>query len=246
MFRIWAISDLHLGFSTGKWMDRFGDHWKGHHLKVESAWRERIEPGDLVLLPGDFSWAMKPGEVAEDFRWLAQLPGRKVLVKGNHDYWWPSSRKKLAEVLPDDVHALKKTAVVVDGVPIVGVRGGDFLPRVVGDDFDANAACSQLDRALERERRELLLSIAHLREIYDGDRAPIALFHYPPFRVGTDESAFTRIVESVGCSHCLYGHLHTAPEWERVFQGEKGGVEYRLVSCDALGFEPLLIGEVAR
>ena len=117
MFRIWAISDLHLGFSTGKWMDRFGDHWKGHHLKVESAWRERIEPGDLVLLPGDFSWAMKPGEVAEDFRWLAQLPGRKVLVKGNHDYWWPSSRKKLAEVLPDDVHALKKTAVVVDGVP---------------------------------------------------------------------------------------------------------------------------------
>ena len=244
MFRIWAISDLHLGFSTGKWMDRFGDHWRDHHVKVETAWCERIEPHDLVLVPGDFSWAMKSSEVLEDFAWFDALPGRKVLIKGNHDYWWPGSKKKLAEILPDQVFALKKTAVVVDGVPIIGVRGGDFLPRVLAEDFDPDVACSKIDKDLDRERRELLFSVKHLEEIYSGDRRPICLFHYPPYRVGTNESAFTRIIESVGCSHCLFGHLHTAPEWERVFQGEKNGVEYRLVSCDALGFEPLLIDEV--
>ena len=84
--KIWAIADLHLGFSTGKWMDVFGDHWKDHHVKVERAWKERVEPDDVVLVAGDFSWAMKLGEAAVDFEWLATLPGRKVLIKGNHDY----------------------------------------------------------------------------------------------------------------------------------------------------------------
>lgn len=236
---IWAIGDLHLGFSTGKWMDRFGEHWKDHHLRIESAWRERITEEDIVLLPGDFSWAMRAAEVAVDFRWLAALPGRKVMVKGNHDYWWPGSRKKLEELLPEGVWAIKKRAVVVDGVPIVGVRGGDFLPRE-GDDP------AEIDRALRRERRELLMSIEHLREIYTGERAPIAMFHYPPFRLGTQDSAFTRILEDAGCSHCVFGHLHSAGEWDRVFRSERGGVAYHLVSCDALDFVPKRIEQDAR
>ncbi len=227
-------------------MDRFGEHWEGHHLKLEKAWRERIEEGDIVLVPGDFSWALKPNQVLEEFEWLQKLPGRKVLIKGNHDYWWPGSKKKLAELLPEGVYAIKKTALVIDGVPIVGVRGGDFLPRIEEglEASDYATTCADIDKNLDRERRELLFSIEHLREIYDGDRPPICLFHYPPFRVGTEESLFTRIIESAGCSYCLFGHLHTPSEWERVFQGEKGGVKYRLVSCDALGFEPVLIEEV--
>jgi len=245
LLRIWAISDLHLGFSTGKWMDRFGEHWRDHHIRIESAWRERVAPSDIVLLPGDFSWALKPQEVAQEFAWLAALPGRKVLIKGNHDYWWPGSRKKLEELLPHDVFALKKTSLVVDGVPIVGVRGGDFLPRVGAEDFDASTVCPRIDEALVRERRELLMSIDHLRSTYAGPRRPIALFHYPPYRVGGTESAFTRIIEAAGCSHCLFGHLHTAAEHARVFQGARNGIEYRLVSCDAIGFEPLLIDTVA-
>ena len=93
--KIWAISDLHLGFSTGKWMDQFGEHWVWHHEKIEASWRERIGPDDLALLPGDFSWAMKAVDVAVEFEWLNSLPGRKVLIKGYHDYWWPGSHKKL-------------------------------------------------------------------------------------------------------------------------------------------------------
>jgi predicted phosphohydrolase len=234
---VWAIGDLHLGFSTGKWMDRFGEHWRDHHLKVEAAWRACVAAEDIVLLPGDLSWAMKPEQAAQDLRWLAGLPGRKVLIKGNHDYWWPGSHKKLVELLPPGIHALKKRAVVLDGIPIIGVRGADFLPRE-GEDP------AGVDASLRRERRELLLSIAHLKEIHSGDEAPIALFHYPPFRAGgVPESAFTRILEDAGCRHCLFGHLHAPAEWERVFQGERRGVEYRLVSCDALGFAPLLVEE---
>lgn len=234
--RIWGIADLHLGFSTGKWMDVFGERWTDHHLKVESAWRECVAPDDLVLLPGDFSWAMKLAEVAQEFEWLASLPGRKVLIKGNHDYWWPRSHAKLDSVLPEGVFAIKKRAVIVDGVPIVGVRGADFCGR-------ESEIPRDVETRLRRERRELLQSAEHLREIYAGDRPPIAMFHYPPFPLERSESCFTRILEDIGANLCVYGHLHNPSEWNRTFQGEMRGVEYRLVSCDSLDFKPALLCE---
>ncbi|HLU47106.1 MAG TPA: metallophosphoesterase, partial [Planctomycetota bacterium] len=171
---------------------------------------------------------------AIDLEWLAALPGRKVLIKGNHDYWWPGSQRKLEELLPEGVFAIKKRAVVIDGIPFIGVRGADFLPR-------ENDDSEQVAEALLRERRELLLSIEHLRSIYAGSRPPICMFHYPPFRLGSCESAFTRILEDEGVRICVFGHLHSPSEWSRVFQGECRGVTYRLVACDALDFKPLLI-----
>ena len=236
--KIWAIADLHLGFSTGKWMGIFGDHWENHHVKVEESWRDCVGADDIVLMPGDFSWAMRPDEVAVDFRWLAELPGRKVLIKGNHDYWWPGSHKKLASILPEGVYALKKKALVLDGLPIVGVRGADFFPR-------DEQTIEDVEAKLLRERRELSMSVEDLGR-FDGEarRRPVALFHYPPFPMGRSESFFTRMVEEAGCSHCLFGHLHTESEWKRVFQGEKGGVEYRLVSCDSLSFRPVPVCEL--
>jgi predicted phosphohydrolase len=235
--KIWAIADLHLGFSTGKWMDVFGEHWRGHHLKVEASWKELIEAQDIVLLPGDFSWAMKAEEAVVDLRWLAALPGRKVLIKGNHDYWWPGTNKKMNDILPPGVHAIKKKAITLDGVPIVGVRGGDFFMR------DSETP-QEVEGRLKRERGELLQSIGDLERTGPGACRPIALFHYPPFPVGRSESFFTRIVEEAGCSTCLFGHLHSEPEWNRVFQGELRGVRYHLVSCDYLGFRPRLVAEL--
>lgn len=234
--RIWAIGDLHLGISTGKWMDRFGEHWREHHLKVEASWRERVGEGDIVLLPGDFSWAMKPEEAARDFAWLAPLPGRKVLIKGNHDYWWPKTTARMEQLLPPGTHALKRKALVLDGVPFIGVRGADFA----GEGEEPTARQAELDR----ERKELELSIAHLRTLPGGAHPPIALFHYPPFPPGAAESFFTRMIEEAGARTCVYGHLHTQADWERTFQGEFRGVSYRLVSCDFLGFAPLLIEEL--
>ncbi len=267
MIRIWAIGDLHLGFSTGKWMDRFGSHWIDHHVKVEASWRERVVPNDIVLLPGDFSWAMKPGDVARDFAWLAQLPGRKVLIKGNHDYWWPKTATRMQELLPPDTFAIKRKALVIDGIPFIGVRGGDFAPSGASAAVEAgaveagaggpstknvstknsgakDAAATDLGAELERERHEFTLSIEHLATLQGREHPPIALFHYPPFPMGASESFFTRMVEDAGARTCLFGHLHTQLDWERVFQGEFRGVTYRLVSCDFLDFKPLLIQEV--
>ena len=235
--KIWAIADLHLGISTGKWMDIFGDSWKDHHLKVEAAWREKVLPEDLVLVPGDLSWAMKPDEARADLEWLAALPGTKVLVKGNHDYWWPGTHSKLKAILPPNVHAIKKRAAVLGGVPIVGVRGADWILR-------EEETVQDVEARLIRERHELLQSVEDLRMNYQGGRPPIALFHFPPFPLGKSESFFTRILEEAGCRHCVYGHLHTKPEWERIFQGEARGVRYHLVSSDFLGFRPALIDEV--
>ena len=92
--RIWALSDLHLALGLDKPMDIFGDHWQNHAERMALAWDERVAPHDLVLSPGDFSWAQKQHEVAPDFAWLAARPGHKVLIKGNHDYWWPKPIKK--------------------------------------------------------------------------------------------------------------------------------------------------------
>ncbi|HVR75946.1 MAG TPA: metallophosphoesterase [Planctomycetota bacterium] len=235
--RIWAIADLHLGISTGKWMDIFGEHWKDHHLKVEAAWRDLVAPSDIVVLPGDFSWAMKAEDAAADLRWLAALPGRKVLTKGNHDYWWPASHTKMAALLPPGVHAIKRKAVAIDGVPFIGVRGADFNWR-------EDEKPGDLETRFVRERGELIQSIEDLPRVYVGRRPPIALFHYPPFPIGRTESFFTRILEDAGCRLCVFGHLHTKSEWERVFQGESRGIRYRLVSCDSLDFRPLLLDEV--
>jgi predicted phosphohydrolase len=235
--RIWAISDLHLGFSTGKWMHVFGDHWARHHEKIEESWRAEVDDDDIVLVPGDLSWAMKPVDVEPDLAWLAALPGSKVLIKGNHDYWWPSSHARLEALLPDGVYAIKKRSLVLKGVPLIGVRGPDFALR-------NGESPAELDKRLARERRELLQSMDDLNTRYAGARKPLCLFHYPPYPVGAAESAFTRMVEDAGCSHCIFGHLHTAAEHQRVFQGERRGVAYRLVSCDYLGFRPVLLDEV--
>lgn len=234
--RVWAIGDLHLGFSTGKWMDRFGDQWKAHHEKIERNWREKIAPEDLVLLPGDFSWALRLNEVEVDFRWLAALPGKKVLIKGNHDYWWPRSQKKLRSVLPPGVWALKKTAVVLDGWPIVGVRGADF--HVPGE-----ADAAKVRTNIDRELREFTLSLEDLDRLDGAGRPPLAMFHYPPFPPHERESDFTSLIRSAGCEIVVYGHLHSREDWDRFFQGEAGGVSYRLVSCDFLDFSPALIAE---
>jgi uncharacterized protein len=234
--KIWAIADLHLGFSTGKWMDRFGAHWQDHARKVEERWRERVSPGDLVLLAGDFSWAMRPEEVKVDFAWLAALPGKKVLIKGNHDYWWPKTTAQMSALLPPGTFALKKKGLVLDGVSLIGVRGADFVPPEL--------VTPEKLAELERERREFELSVAHLKTLPGAGRPPIAMFHHPPFPFGSSQSFFTDLIEQAAARTCVFGHLHTSQDWERVFQGEFRGVNYRLVACDFLDFAPLLIDEI--
>jgi uncharacterized protein len=119
---IWAIADLHLSFGVpNKGMELFGEHWRDHPQRIEAAWRARVRAEDLVLIAGDISWAMRPEEVMKDLEWIASLPGTKVMIRGNHDYWWPSM-KKLVAMLPPTLHAIHNSAWKWGEVAVGGSR----------------------------------------------------------------------------------------------------------------------------
>lgn len=228
--KLFAISDLHLGHEVEKPMTKFGPHWADHVARVEATWRARVESGDVVLVPGDLSWGMTESDSRVDLAWFAALPGTKVIVKGNHDYWWPKSRARLAALLGPSVLPLKRNAASVGGVGFVGVRGCDLVPL-------RGKSLEETEREIAREIGDLDASIADLRKNHPGCGRIVALCHYPPFPLAGDASPFTERIESAGADLCVYGHLHDAAEWRTTFQGTRNGVRYRLVSCDATGFD---------
>jgi uncharacterized protein len=244
---IWALSDLHLSTSGAKPMDVFGDHWGAHADRMAEAWDRLVAADDVVLTPGDFSWANKPAEAAGDFAWLGARPGHKVMVKGNHDYWWAGTQTKLAQMLPPNTHALKKTAVVIHGVGFYGARGGDFAAqKKYGDERSAE----DIEAWLAREEHELKLSLEALEKLHPRDPAGtppgprICLFHYPPIPPGRQQSRFTPIIEASGAVHCVYGHLHGKEVGPTKVEGTFRGVTYKCASCDQIGFSPVEIMRV--
>ncbi len=242
---VWALSDLHLSTSGSKPMDVFGDHWDAHDRQMAEAWDKTVQPDDIVLTPGDFSWAMRGAEAASDFAWLGQRPGHKILVKGNHDYWWPDSKSKLAALLPPNTYALKKNACHIHGIGFFGVRGGDFAPlKRYGD----KRTPEEVEEWLVREERELALSIAHLDQLDAEAGRPrglrVCLFHYPPIAPGRKSSRFTPVIEAAGATWCIYGHLHGKEIGPAKVEGLMNGVDYRCTSCDQVGFAPLHLFEV--
>ena len=239
---IWALSDLHLSTSGAKPMDKFGDHWGDHAGRMAREWDRVVAPDDIVVTPGDFSWANKPAEAAGDFAWLGARPGHKVLVKGNHDHWWPGTHAKLAALLPPRTHALKKTAVIIQGVGFFGARGGDFAPLTRYGDTRTQA---EVDQWLDREEAELKQSLAQLDLLAAQHPTPLAaricLFHYPPIPPARQASRFTPLIVASGASHCIYGHLHGREIGAAKVEGTFQGVTYRCMSCDQIDFTPALV-----
>ena len=241
---IWALSDLHLSLGGSKPMDVFGDHWERHHERMAAAWDAQVGFDDIVLTPGDFSWAMKAPEAVADFAWLGQRPGHKILVKGNHDFWWPPTHAKMAQLLPPNTHALKKTGCHVGGVGFFGARGGDFAPLTRYGDKRTQA---DIEAWLDREQAELLASIAHLDQLDAAAGRPrgrrICLFHYPPMPPGRTTSRFAPLIANAGAEACVYGHLHGREVGPARIEGVYGGVTYRCASCDLVDFAPVRIAD---
>ncbi len=234
--RIYGISDLHLSFSTDKPMHVFGEHWRGHHEKMAAAWDEMVGADDVVLCPGDLSWAMKLEEAAKDLAWIAARPGRvKVLTRGNHDYWW-SAIGKVRRALPPTLVALQNDAVDLGDVVVAGSRLW-ACPGAL--DFDAAD-----DKIYLREVGRLKSSLEAGRALA-GERPLIAAIHYPPFDRAQKDTAYSRLIEEHGVKLCVYGHLHGARAHKTAFEGERNGVVYRLIACDRLGFEPVQVWPLA-
>ena len=224
---VFAISDLHLPASI-KPMDVFGDHWKNHFDRIRADWTARVKPEDVVLLPGDLSWAMHLEEAREDLESIGALPGTKLLLRGNHDYWW-SAIGRVRRALPEGTYALQNDSMLIGGRLYAGTRGWT-LP--------GTGAEAEEDRKIyARERMRLEMSLKHARA--RDAAAPITvMMHYPPL---TEEQAgFSDILEAYGVEDCVYGHLHGAGIYGAV-RGERRGVRYHQVSCDGLDFKLYLL-----
>jgi predicted phosphohydrolase len=243
--RLFAIGDTHLPSSRGKDMHRFG--WAEHPLPLQRAWDALVRPEDGVLVVGDISWATRPAEVQEDLAWLDARPGRKVLVRGNHDYWWGDSATKLRKLLapfPTLEGFLHNCAVELGPYLIAGTRLWT-APEAPGELPDGEMGAEPVDAGyVERETRRLAASLqdAARREALAGAgaRVRVAAVHFPPLYANARPTVFSDAIEAWGPRVCVYGHLH-GPGIPAGFTGPRAGVRYVLASCDAAGFAPVLL-----
>jgi uncharacterized protein len=227
--RVFGISDLHLSFSSDKPMHVFGEHWRDHDRRMASTWDALVHDNDVVLCPGDLSWASTLEAAAKDLAWIGERPGTKVLTRGNHDHWWgPIS--KLRAALPAKMIALQNDATVFGDVVISGSRLWSCPGGLDYTDHD--------EKIYLREVTRLELSLQHARRI-GGDRPLIAAIHYPPFTAKSGDTAFSALLEKFNVKLCVYGHLHGRRAHATAFEGERNGVQYRLIACDRLNFEPV-------
>lgn len=218
---IFAISDLHLP-AREKPMDIFGAHWENHFERISEDWRCRVGDGDIVLLPGDLTWAMRLEDALEDLARIGELPGRKIILRGNHDYWW-SGIGQVRRALPEGMYALQNDAIELSGVVFAGSRGWT-LP--------SSETTKEDEKIFRRERLRLELSLTAARRI--SREAPLCvMMHYPPFTPACD--GFSDILSEFEADVCVYGHLHGAG-LQLAFNGDRNGVRYHQVSCDGLGF----------
>ena len=225
---IWAIADLHLSHDQEKPMDIFGPLWENHAAKIAANWRRVVGEEDLVIVAGDISWAMQLSGALADLDWLAALPGRKLLLRGNHDYWW-STITKVRAALPPGMAALQNDHYVFGEWAVCGSRGW-LCPGEEGFDSEHD------EKIYRRELVRLELSLESARRA--GHERIIAALHYPPFNRQASPSGFTELLERYGVSYCVYGHIHDEGR-EKLFQGRRGGVNYIFVAADGVGFTPV-------
>jgi len=229
--RIFAIGDLHLAGGTGKTMDRFGENWRNHDVKVFEAWEREVDAEDVILIVGDTSWAMRLDDARQDLERVGRMKGRKLLLKGNHDYWW-ESRAKLKRVLDPSIEIVNASSAIIGAVAVAGTRGW-VCPN---DSFFG----AEDEKVYEREVGRLKTALESLRGREAEYQAIIVAMHYPPTNDKHEPSGFTDLIDEYGATVCVYGHIH-GEHISNALTGLRGRTTYRLVSVDAVGFAPALI-----
>lgn len=224
--KIFAISDLHLCLSGAKPMDIFGDSWENYLEEIKQDWNTKVGDDDIVLMSGDMSWALKLEEATKDLEYLNSLNGKKIIIRGNHDYWWKSI-SALRKELPADIYPIQNDAIKYDNYIICGTRGWVVPER--------NKPFSEEDEKLyKREiiRLELSLMSANALKTDENDKI-ICMIHYPPFNSNLDASEFTSLLEKYNVDKVVYGHLH-GKNSRTINHININGIDYFLTSCDKL------------
>ena len=223
--KVYAISDLHLSGMADKPMNVFGPDWEGHFEKIKRDWQEKVAEEDIVLIGGDTSWGMKLEEGMFDLNSLVDLPGEKVFVRGNHDYWW-SAITRLRDKAPPRFHFLQNDCVKLGKFIIAGSRGW-ISP--------GSADFTEHDKALYlREAERFKLAFRQVKKVREEGDTLIVLIHFPPMGVKKEDTLFTELFEENGADKVVFGHLHGAGYFP--LRCEKAGIEYFLTSCDKTKF----------
>lgn len=240
--KIFAIGDVHLSFSgpvdpehwdearTYKPMDIFGEEWHCHYRKIYENWQKKVHPEDLVLMPGDISWAMRLEEARHDLGFLGLLPGTIVGVAGNHDYWWQSLTRVRA-ALPPNMRVIQNDHLEVGGVAVCGSRGW-LCPGA--EDFSSGD--------LKIYRRELIRMENSLKVVGPGIKKTVVITHFMPANDGREKNEMIELFQQYGVSTVIYGHLHGAAARFRL-PDRAWGIDFHLVSADFVGFTPSLVLE---
>ncbi len=231
---LYAIADLHLSFAdtVDKPMDRFGPEWKDHAERLRTAWLSVVSEEDTVLIPGDISWGMSLEEAKPDLAYIDALPGKKLLLRGNHDYWW-SSMNKMKGLFPT-IDFIRNDAYEGDDFVICGSRGW-CLPW----NFDKEMTLEENEKILRRELLRMEMSLSAGADIRKG-KTLIMATHYPPLDREHKGTVFTELFQSYGVDICIYGHLHGKQRQEAV-EGKVGDIVYKLVSLDHLDAKPIKV-----
>ena len=223
---LFAIGDLHLSLGADKPMDVFGGAWDGYVDKLRAG-LSIIGPEDTTVLCGDLSWGMELEAALPDFRFIAAIPGRKILLKGNHDYWWSTAKKFYAfcrQYELENMELLHNCCFFYGDLAICGTRGWFYEEDKDGEHDE---------KVFRRELGRLETSLKAA-----GEAEKYCFLHYPPRYRGYECPELIALMERYGVRQCCYGHLHGGSH-KLAVQGLHGGVDYRMVSADYLGFRPL-------
>lgn len=228
--KIYAISDLHLSFAVNKPMDIFGEIWDDYLTKITTDWNTKVCDDDIVLIAGDISWAMRAKEVFPDLDFISKLNGKKIMIRGNHDYWW-TTISAVRRILPKNIYAIQNDALKFGDYIFCGTRGWTVSETGVFEtEHDHKIFNSEVVRL------ELTLSAA--KKLQKNNEKIICMIHFPPMNSKKEPSEFTNLIEKYGVSKVVYGHLHkNKKSFSSPLYYIQNGVEYYLTSCDMLNFE---------
>lgn len=234
--KVFAVSDPHLSFTAEKPMSIFGAVWENHWDAIAADWIEKVGDEDIVLIPGDISWGMTVDEARRDLETIGAMPGKKIYVKGNHDYWW-GSLSKVRAVLPEGSYCIQNDALKFGNFVFCGTRGWN-VPEI------GTKPSAEDEKILRREALRLELSLKAADALAEGssDAVKIALIHFPPFDSRMGSTPFTDLFTAYGVKKVVYGHLH-GQKCRAEMRSVKNGTEYFLTSCDIVGNKLVPIDE---
>ena len=227
---VYAIADLHLSFGVNKPMDIFFG-WDNYVQKLETNWKKLVSEEDTVIIPGDISWGINYAEALPDLKWIDAMPGKKILLKGNHDLWWDTMGKNMRLKEENELNTIEflfNNSFAVENIAVCGTRSWFF-------DAEKSADKKVLLREVGRLQRSIDAAV-------ESGKEPVVFLHYPPLSLLEECEEIIECLVKNGMKRCYYGHMHGKAAIA-AFNGEKYGIRFKLISADTLGFVPYLINK---